>query len=98
MNRHKCKFESKIIKAFEDIAAIKVVTKETQKDINGNLERFKTHVNHGVRWRIGILLLAATLIISLGGAIFKYGKLARSIEYHETLIVEVIKEEVKNGY
>ena len=93
INKHyKCKHEERIITLCEDTASIKATVKATQKQINGNLETFRTHVMRGTRWRIGIVVLAASLLTSIVTGVFYYGKMVKTVEHHDQIIMTVIKE------
>ena len=92
IRHYKCKFEKKIIELCENMASVKATTEATRKEINGNLKAFQRHVDHGVRWRVGILIISATLLLSIAGAIYSYGKISQTVEHHNRIIMTVIKE------
>ena len=92
VKHYKCKFEKKIIEICENVASIKATGEATRREINGNLKAFQRHVDHGVRWRVGILIISATLVISIAGAIYSYGKIAQTVKHHDKIIMTVIKE------
>lgn len=81
------------IQLCEDIAIIKTTTSNLDKRINGSIDDIKHHIESGSAWRMSIVGLALTLILTVGvqvGAfLYLWGQISKQVEVNTARIYDL---------
>ena len=64
----------------ERLARIEEKVIAIDKRINGSIDDIKTHIEHGIRWRLAIAGVAVSLLLSIMSGVYAYGKLCGLVE------------------
>ena len=92
MDNHICKFEDRIIKLCEDASETKTELRSLSKRINGSLDDFVKHIQHGTKWRVFIAGTAVTLVVYIVLCAFSYGKQTEIIKSNQKAIERLLEK------
>ena len=91
-NYEDCMFKDKIIKTSEDVSEMKGDIKALSVRINGSLEKISSFMETGFKWRMTILALSVTILLSVCGVIYTFGTNQRQIEIN-TQRLDIIEQQ-----
>lgn len=76
---HDCAYQNKIIEIGEDVASTKATVIAMDRRINGSIDDFVNHIEHGHKWRATIVTVATVVVLEVIAFSFMFGKVSEAV-------------------
>lgn len=89
-DNHVCSQMETLREISVNVAEVKSDIKALDKRINGSIDDFRVHIEHGGKWRLAIASIGVALVLNVVAFAYMFGQLNKTVCVNERIIQRIL--------